>query len=81
MADIRVIDPVEKTELSNARPGHPASAGNSILARMGAFSDSFDRLARDRIVPFNLEIEEFLGPVEAIVAGKRVLLFGYIDDV
>jgi 8-amino-7-oxononanoate synthase len=76
MADVRMNGPIEKTEPSNASPGRLASPGNSILARVGTFSDSFDRLASDRIVPFNLEIEKFLSPVEAIVSGKRVLLFG-----
>jgi 8-amino-7-oxononanoate synthase len=76
MADVRVIGRVEDAEALNATPGRLASPSNSILSRVGAFGDSFDRLAHDRIVPFNLEISEFLSPVEAIVSSKRVLLFG-----
>ena len=55
------------------RPEPPA---NSILARTGAFSDNFDRVSGGVTNPLALEIEEFIGPVQALVGGKPVILFG-----
>ncbi len=56
-------------------PRESLSSG-SILSRVATFSDSFDRLATDRINPLNLVIEDVLSPVQAVVGGKPTLLFG-----
>jgi 8-amino-7-oxononanoate synthase len=50
--------------------------GNSILSRCGAFGDSFDLMARGIINPLTLQFEDILSPVQAIIAGNPVLLFG-----
>jgi len=71
-----VIKTGEQELSSQPGQGGLARPRSSILGRISAFSDSFDRLAVDRTNPLSLKIEKFISPVEAIVAGKRVLLFG-----
>lgn len=61
---------------SEACPRRLAPLGNSILARAGNFSDTFDRLSSGRSNPLDLEVEEILSPVQGVIAGKQVLLFG-----
>lgn len=60
-------------ELSAAKP---AAAGPDILRRAGQFSDSFDRITAGEINPFSIVIDEPLGPVEAMIGGRRTIMFG-----
>lgn len=49
---------------------------SEILRRARQFSDSADRLAADHLNPFEIVIEDVLGPVEAKIGGRRTIMFG-----
>jgi 8-amino-7-oxononanoate synthase len=53
-----------------------APAGPDILRRAAQFSDSFDRITAGEINPFSIVIEKPLGPVEAVIDGRRTIMFG-----
>lgn len=69
---------------SSAEPGErtvvqlaAVRAGNSdVLRRAGQFGDSFDRITAGEINPFSIVIDEPLGPVEAVIGGRRTIMFG-----
>lgn len=63
-------------ELSAAKPAAASSTGPDILRRAGQFSDSFDRITAGEINPFSIVIDEPLGPVEAMIGGRRTIMFG-----
>lgn len=49
---------------------------SEILRHARQFSDSADRLAAGQINPFEIVIEDVLGPVEAKIGGRRTIMFG-----
>lgn len=63
-------------ELQAARTSAAPSAGPDILRRAGQFSDSFDRITAGEINPFSIVIDQPLGPVEAVIGGRRTIMFG-----
>lgn len=67
-------DDTEQSSDVGLRPDD--SPDGSILSRCGVFGDSFDRKARGIINPLTVQIEDMLGPVQAVIAGNPVLLFG-----
>lgn len=52
------------------------ATGPSILSRANAFGTSFERLSGGRLNPLSLVIDEIVSPVEAVIGGRRTLLFG-----
>ncbi|HVT55521.1 MAG TPA: hypothetical protein VHD34_05685, partial [Xanthobacteraceae bacterium] len=62
----------------DAASGHAAEERpqSEILRHARTFSDSADRLAAGQINPFEIVIEDVLGPVEALIGGRRTVMFG-----
>ncbi len=54
----------------------PQPVNSEILRRAGQFSDSADRLAAGHTNPFEIVIENVLGPVETQIGGRRTIMFG-----
>ncbi len=70
-ADAAVAD--DKSTSRGATSEQPYS---EILRRAGQFSESADRLAVGHLNPFEIVIEDVLGPVEAVIGGRRTVMFG-----
>lgn len=52
----------------------PSTPG--LRARAAGFADIFERSAGEAVTPLNVVIDEVLGPVHALIAGRATLMFG-----
>jgi len=67
--------PLESDDALSAESSDRALA-SEILRRAGQFSEAADRLAKGNVNPFEIVIEDVLGPVETLIGGRRTLMFG-----
>jgi len=78
-----MLSRLQSADAANAADEKAAALGltgeqphSEILRRAGQFSDSADRLAAGHLNPFEVVIEDVLGPVEAKIGGRRTIMFG-----
>jgi 8-amino-7-oxononanoate synthase len=70
---VKGIRPAEDRELAGDAD---ASRSPEIIRRVRSFSETVDRVATGQINPLSIVIEATLGPVEAVIEGRRTLMFG-----
>jgi len=73
---LQSADAVNAADDKIASPAIDERRHSEILRRARQFSQSVDRLAAGQINPFEIIIEDVLGPVEAKVGGRYTVMFG-----
>lgn len=73
---LQSVDAVSPADDKIASPDKDERRHSEILRRAGQFSESVDRLAAGQINPFEIVIEDVLGPVETVIGGRRTIMFG-----
>ena len=66
----------KKLEAEPASSAAIATPSIGILRRAKQFSDSIERVTSGEANPLTIVIEESLSPVEAVIAGRRTIMFG-----